>query len=54
MSRAYDAMQIYQCIKNDYNTLILYVYEKNVRLTDFYLKHNFVIKSKNIEEAIGI
>lgn len=28
----------------------LYVYEKNVRAIRFYLKNNFVIKSKNIEE----
>ncbi|MGD6886952.1 GNAT family N-acetyltransferase [Staphylococcus shinii] len=37
-------------LKNDYNTLKLYVYEKNVRAARFYLKHNFEIKSKNLEE----
>ncbi|WP_436945747.1 GNAT family N-acetyltransferase [Staphylococcus xylosus] len=38
-------------LKNEYNTLKLYVFEKNVRATRFYLKHNFEIKSKNIDEA---
>ncbi|MGY0411948.1 acetyltransferase [Staphylococcus sp. mip270_02] len=37
-------------LKNDNNTLKLYVYEKNVRAIRFYLKHNFEIKSKNVEE----
>ncbi|MBM2659153.1 GNAT family N-acetyltransferase [Staphylococcus pseudoxylosus] len=37
-------------LKNDYNTLKLYVYEKNVRATRFYLKRHFEIKCKNLEE----
>lgn len=37
-------------LKNEYNTLKLYVYEKNVSATHFYLKYHFEIKSKNLEE----
>ena len=37
-------------LKNDYNRLKLYVFEKNVRATRFYLKYNFEVKSKNINE----
>ena len=38
-----------QKLKTDYNMLKLYVYEKNVRATKFYLKHNFEIISKDFE-----